>query len=116
VTAPFGLDPARQYDVGRDGRPTTDESEPVTWLGARHRLILLLFGLGLLVVGALAGMSVAALLSGSRGWAAIFALCALLAAPLLLLGPAQDWWRHRRGRRQAHAARPWSDTDDDGYG
>jgi hypothetical protein len=74
-----------------------------------------LFGLGLLLVGGLAGMSVAALLSGARGWAAMFGLATLLASPLLLLGPVQDWWRHRRGRRQAHASRPWHSVDD-GYG
>lgn len=115
MTAPFGLDPTRQYDVGRDGRPTTDDSAPAAWLDARHRLMLGLFGLGLVLVGGLAGASVAALLSGARGWAAAFALATLLASPLLLLGPVQDWWRHRRGRRRSHAARPWSDGDD-GYG
>ena len=112
MTAPFGLDPTRQYDVGRDGRPTTDDSAPPSWLGARHRLMLGLFGLGLVLVGGLAGASVAALLSGARGWAAAFALATLLASPLLVLGPVQDWWRHRRSRRRAHAARPWSDGDD----
>ena len=70
-----------------------------------------LFGLGLLLVGGLAGMSVAALLSGARAWAAVFGLATLLASPLLLLGPVQDWWRHRRGRRQAHATRPWQADD-----
>jgi MFS family permease len=109
VTTPFGLDPARQYDVGRDGRPTTDDSGPAAWLSPRHRLMLGLFGLGLLLVGALAGMSMAALLSGARAWAAIFALASLLASPLLLLGPVQDWWRYRRGRRRAHAERPFED-------
>ena len=104
--APFGLDPARQYDVGRDGRAATDTSAAPEWLGARHRLVLGLFGLGLLLVGGLAGLSVAAFASGARGWAAVFALATLLAAPLLLLGPVQDWWRFRRGRR-LHASRPW---------
>jgi MFS family permease len=112
VTAPFGLDPARQYDVGRDGRSTTDDSAPAAWLSPRHRLMVGLFGLGLLLVGGLAGMSLAALLSGARGWAAIFALATLLASPLLLLGPVQDWWRHRRGQRQAHDRRPWHDEED----
>ncbi len=110
--APFGLDQARQYDVGRDGRPTTDASETAAHGSARHRLSLILFGTGLLLVGALAGLSMAALLSGARAWAALFALGMLLASPLLLLGPVQDWWRHRRGQRQTHTERPW----DDGYG
>ena len=43
---------------------------------------------------------------GARVWSAIFALATLAAAPLLLLGPVLDWWRHRRGRRQRHLARP----------
>jgi len=110
--APFGLDQARQYEVGRDGRPASDEGVVARHGSARHGLSVALFGLGLLLVGALAGLSLAALVSGARGWAALFALGMLLASPLLLLGPAQDWWRHRRGRRQVHAQRPWSD----GYG
>ena len=86
---PFGLDPSRQIDPDRP-------VPPPEWLGGRHRLIFGLFGLGLVCVGALAGLSVAALASGARSWAAGFALAALLASPLLLLGPAQDRWRHRR--------------------
>jgi len=105
--APFGLDQARQYDVGRDGRPTTDASAPPEYGSPRYRLNIVLLGVGLLFVGALAGLSVAALMSGARAWAAVFALGMLLASPLLLLGPAQDWWRHRRGQRRAHEARPW---------
>ena len=90
---PFGLDPERLTDVG--GPPP-----PPEWLSPRHRLILGLFALGLLAVGGLAGLSVAALASGARGWAAMFALGALLASPLLLLGPAQDRWRHRLDKRR----------------
>lgn len=112
MTTPFGLDPARQYEVGRNGRPSTDDSQAADHGSARHRVTLLLFGLGLLLVGALAGLSLAALLSGARGWAAAFALGMVMASPLLLLGPVQDWWRHRRGQRRTHAERPW----DDGYG
>ena len=91
MQAPFGLDPARQMDVGR--RPA---GPPPEWLGARHRLVLGLFALGLLFVGALAGLSIAAFASGARGLAAAFGLAAVLASPLTLLGPVQDWWRHRR--------------------
>jgi hypothetical protein len=72
---------------------------PPAWLSARHRLVLALFALGLLTVGALAGLTVAAFASGARGAAAVFALLTLAASPLLLLGPVQDWWRFRRGRR-----------------
>ena len=75
-----------------------DAPGPPEWLGTRHRLVLGLFGLGLLLVGALAGLSLAAFASGAPGWAALFALAAMLASPLLLLGPAQDWWRFRRRR------------------
>lgn len=85
---PFDLDPARLRDVG-------GTAPPPEWLGSRHRLILGLFAAGLLCVGALAGLSVAAFASGARGWAAAFALAALVTSPLLLLGSVQDWWRHR---------------------
>ena len=61
--------------------------------------MIALFGLGCAVVGALAGLTVAAFASGAREAAAVFALLTLAASPLLLLGPAQDWWRFRRGRR-----------------
>jgi len=95
---PFGLDPERVMDVGRDGRPVAPSAPPPEWLSTRHRLILGLFALAALVVGGLAGATVAAFASGARGWAAVLALLTLAASPLLLLGPAQDWWRHRRGR------------------
>lgn len=58
-----------------------------------------LFFLALVVVGALAGATVAAFASGARGAAAVLGLLTVLASPSLLLGPAQDWWRHRRRRR-----------------
>ncbi len=93
--------------MGQGGRPTTDDSAAPEWLGSRHRLMLGLFGLGLLLVGALAGLTVAAFASGARTWSAVFALATLLASPLLLLGPVQDWWRFRRGHRTTHAERPW---------
>jgi len=66
------------------------------WLGPRHRLMLGLFALGLIGVGALAGLSLAALASGARGWAAVFGLGAVLCSPLLVVAPLQDRWRHRR--------------------
>ncbi|MBS7813034.1 hypothetical protein [Roseococcus pinisoli] len=62
-------------------------------------MILGLFALALLVVGGLAGVTVAAFASGAREASAVFALLTLAASPLLLLGPAQDWWRFRRRRR-----------------
>lgn len=93
---PFGLDPERVTDVGRDGRPLPPAVPPPEWLSPRHRLILGLFALGALVVGGLAGATVAAFASGARGWAAVLALLTLAASPLLALGPLQDWWRHRR--------------------
>ncbi len=55
---------------------------------------------------ACAGMAVLALGLGWRAAAAGFGLGFVLACPLLLLGPMQDWWRHRRGRRRRHRARP----------
>ena len=96
---PFGLDPGRVMDVGRDGRPVAPTAPPPAWLSTRHRLILGLFGAAALVVGGLAGATVAAFASGARGPAAVLALMTLASAPLLLLGPVQDWWRHRPGRR-----------------
>ena len=57
---PFGLDPGRVVDVGRDGRPVAPSAPPPEWLSTRHRLILGLFALAALVVGGLAGATVAA--------------------------------------------------------
>lgn len=71
---------------------------PPEFLSSRHRLILGLFALALLVVGTLAGVTVAAFASGARGAAAVFALLTLAASPLLLVGPLQDRWRHRARR------------------
>ncbi len=96
---PFGLDPARTYDIGRDGEAREVPPPPPEWLSGRHRLILGLFALALLLVGGLAGVTVAAFASGAREAAAVFALLTLLASPLLMIGPAQDWWRFRRRRR-----------------
>jgi len=95
---PFGLDPGRVVDVDRAGRPVAPSAPPPEWLSTRHRLVLGLFALATLVVGGLAGATVAAFASGARGWAAVFALLTLACSPLLLLGPVQDWWRHRRRR------------------
>ncbi len=102
---PFGLDPARTYDVGRDGEARETPAPPPEWLSGRHRLILGLFALALLLVGGLAGVTVAAFASGARGAAAVFALLTLASSPLLLLGPLQDRWRHRarRIRRQSRS-------------
>ena len=95
---PFGLDPDRTYDVGRDGLARETAVPPPEWLSGRHRLILGLFALGLVVVGTLAGVTVAAFASGARGAAAVFALLTMAASPLLVLGPLQDRWRHRSRR------------------
>jgi hypothetical protein len=92
---PFGLDPSRTYDVGRGGEARETPVQPPEWLSGRHRLILGLFALGALVVGGLAGLTVAAFASGARSAAAIFALLTLATSPLLVLGPLQDRWRHR---------------------
>jgi hypothetical protein len=59
-----------------------------------------------LLLAALAAGSIVSLALGWRLLAAGFGLLALLASPLLVLGPAQDWWRHRRGRRRRHLTRP----------
>jgi hypothetical protein len=59
-----------------------------------------------LLLAALTGASIVSLAFGWRFLAAGFGLLTLLASPLLLLGPAQDWWRHRRGRRRRHFTRP----------
>ena len=58
------------------------------------------------LLAGLAGLSIVALALGWRLLAAGFALALLLASPLLLLGPVQDWWRHRRGRKRRHRVRP----------
>lgn len=85
--------------MGRDGAPREGVAPPPEWLSPRHRLVLGLFALGLVVVGVLAGLTVAAYASGAREVAALFALATLAASPLVALGPVQDWWRFRRGRR-----------------
>ncbi len=61
--------------------------------------MLAIFFASAALIGALAGATIAAFASGAEGAAAVLGLLTLLSAPLLLLGPAQDWWRHRRGRR-----------------
>ena len=103
---PFVVDPARLYEVGRDGTPHTDESDAMAWLGPRHRRLLGLVALAAFLVGGLAGLTVACLVFGARLWAAGLALATHAAAPLLLVGPGLDWWRHRRGRQRRHRARP----------
>lgn len=65
---------------------------------ARHALAVGLFAAGLVAVGALAGLTVAALVSGARGAAGVFALLTLAASPLLAAGWARGWWRFGRGR------------------
>jgi hypothetical protein len=95
---PFGLDPSRTFDVGGGGKVREMPAPPPEWLSNRHRLILGLFAFALMVIGALAGVTVAAFAAGAREAAAVFALLTLGALPLLLLGPLQDRWRHRARR------------------
>jgi len=100
------VDPARLYEVGRDGVPRTDATEPMEWLGPRHRRLLASVAGAAALEGGLVAITILCFVIGARVWSAIFALATLAAAPLLLLGPVLDWWRHRRGRRQRHLARP----------
>jgi hypothetical protein len=103
---PFRIDPSRLYEVGWDGVPRTDTGTEPEWLGPRHRRILAWMVLGVVTEGALAGLTVILFALGLRLWAACFALAMLAASPLLLVGPAQDWWRHRRPHRHRHRSRP----------
>ncbi|MBY0333979.1 MAG: hypothetical protein K2X49_25255 [Acetobacteraceae bacterium] len=104
----FAIDPSRLYEVGTDGRPRTRDPAPpaMEWLGARHRRLLLAVALPAALVGLLAGLTVACFVLGVRLWAAGFALGTLAAAPLMLVGPGLDWWRHGRRRRHVHRQRP----------
>ena len=95
---PFGLDPERVLDVGPGGRPRPPDAPPPLWLSVRHRVILGMFALGALLVGGLAGATVAAFASGARGMAAVLALLTVAASPVMALGALQDWWRFRRRR------------------
>jgi len=83
-----------------------EAGKPPGWLDARHRRMLGWVVFGTVVTGALAGLAVLSLALGTRLAAAGFALATLAAAPLIAVGPAIDWWRHRRPRRQGHARRP----------
>ncbi|MCW8085325.1 hypothetical protein [Sabulicella glaciei] len=96
---PFGLERGRTFDIGRGGHAREGDEGPAPWLSPRHRLVLAITFVGAALVAALGGAAVAAFASGAQGAAAVLGLLTLLAAPLPLLGPAQDWWRHRRGRR-----------------
>lgn len=92
--------------MGRDGIPRTDTAALPEWLGPRHRRILAWSAFGVAVEGGWAGLTVLCFLLGARPWAAGFALALLAASPLLLVGPVQDWWRHRRPHRRRHRTRP----------
>ncbi len=92
--------------MGADGVPRTDGGTPPAFLSSRHRLLLGLSAIAALLLGVSATSSVICLALGWRVPAAGFGLLTLLASPLLLLGPVQDWWRHRRGRRRRHFSRP----------
>jgi hypothetical protein len=102
---PFRIDTARLYEVGRDGTPRTDTGEASEWLGPRHRQIVGWVMLAGMAGGALAGLSALCLVIGARLWAAGFALAMLAAMPLVAVGPALDWWRHRRPHRRRHRSR-----------
>lgn len=102
---PFEIDPARLYDVGRDGIPRTDTGTAPEWLGPRHRRVLAWTALGAMATGALAGLCVLCFILGARLWAAGLALAMLAATPLVAVGPVLDWWRHRRPHRHRHLSR-----------
>ncbi len=104
----FSIDPSRLYEVGRDGIPHTRDPgpPPMEWLGARHRRLVLSVAVAAALVAVLTGLTVASFVLGARLWAAGFALATLAAAPLLLVGPGIDRWRHRAGRRRVHRHRP----------
>ncbi len=102
----FAIDPRRLYEVGRDGIPRTDAAGTMEWFGPRHRRLLVTCAGAGLLVATLASLSALCLVLGARLAAALAALGTLAAAPLLLLGPGLDWWRHRRGRRRRHRQRP----------
>lgn len=101
----FAVDPHRLYDVSADGTPRTDTAVTPEWLGPRHRVLLAWAALGAGLTGGLAGLTVLCFILGARGWAAGFALATLAAAPLLIVGPTLDWWRHRRPHRRSHRSR-----------
>lgn len=101
----FSVDPRRLYDVADDGTPRTDTAVPAAWLGPRHRRLLAWAGVGAVATGGLAGLTVFCFVLGARFWAAIFALGTLAAAPLLVVGPWLDWWRHKRPLRRRHRSR-----------
>ncbi len=86
--------------------PHTDSVAPPAFLSYRHRLLLGLSALAALLLATLAAGSILSLALGWRLMAAGFGLLTVLASPLLLLGLAQDWWRHRRGHRRRHLIRP----------
>lgn len=96
---PFGLPRGRTFEAGRGGARRDLGAGPPEWLSPRHRLVLGLVLFAVLVVGVLAGATVAAFAAGARGAASVLALLTLAALPLLAVGPVQDWWRFRRGRR-----------------
>jgi hypothetical protein len=62
--------------------------------------------LGTSMTGTLAGLTVLTFALGARVVSAGFALATLAATPLVGVGPALDWWQHRRPQRQRHARRP----------
>ncbi len=101
----FTVDRRRLYDVTDDGTPRTDTATAPEWLGPRHRHLLAWAVLGAAATGGLAGLTVLCLALGARFWAASFALATIAAAPLLVVGPVLDWWRHKRPYRRSHHSR-----------
>jgi hypothetical protein len=84
----------------------TDSGTPPGFSSPRYRRLM---GLGALATALMLACAALAILALGLGWrlaAAGFGLGFVLACPLLLLGPVQDWWRHRRGRRRRHHTRP----------
>jgi hypothetical protein len=68
--SPFGLDPGRTFEVGRDGAAREGVQPPPEFLSRRHRLVVGLFLVAVAIVGGLAGLAAAAYASGARGAAA----------------------------------------------
>lgn len=101
----FTVDPARLYEVERNGAVWTDAPEAPGAAEARQRRIR---GLWLAAVGANAGAALLAALAfllGGEAWGAPAGLLAAICLPALLAVLAFDAIARRRLRRR-HAARP----------
>ncbi|MBB5693659.1 hypothetical protein [Muricoccus pecuniae] len=103
--AGFTPDPARLYEVGRDGRPYTLEPEKPGSAEALEALGRRWWTAAVLLNAVAMGVAAGGALLGPRVLAAWLGLLPLLTAPLFLVAP---WLRRRalrRGRR-VHRSRP----------